>query len=252
MISEQQIAELSKIFHIDRFSIVREYLQLVFLKNLYQDKSAGKIYFKGGTAIRLLFNSPRFSEDLDFSMDYPKRKAFDVIKKIENNIKLEIPGAKILSVYEGENSARFRLRCNISGFKFPFVIRLDFTEKQKIDNVKNSAIVTNFPIAFFPVVMHLSKEEILAEKIRALLMRAKCRDVFDTWFLLKKGIELDFQLIDKKMNEVGKKFSKKNLEKKIQTFSKKKMEMDLAQFLPPAQKRIIPNLKQDLLEMIKK
>lgn len=33
----------------------------------YQEKEAEAILFKGGTALRLIYQSPRFSEDLDFS-----------------------------------------------------------------------------------------------------------------------------------------------------------------------------------------
>ena len=67
MITTDQIKDLSIIFQMDEYSIFREYLQLVFLSYLYQEKEASKIIFKGGTALRLLFGSPRFSEDLDFS-----------------------------------------------------------------------------------------------------------------------------------------------------------------------------------------
>ena len=47
MITKDQIKNLSKTFQIDEFSIFREYLQLVFLSYLYQEKYANKIFFKG-------------------------------------------------------------------------------------------------------------------------------------------------------------------------------------------------------------
>lgn len=67
MMTDKQITDLASFFRIDKFTVFREYLQLVFLSYLYAQPQAGKVYFKGGTEIHLLFDSPRFSEDLDFS-----------------------------------------------------------------------------------------------------------------------------------------------------------------------------------------
>ena len=49
-------------------NIVREYFQHIFLGELYKLPDAEKLLFKGGTALRIIYGSPRFSEDLDFSL----------------------------------------------------------------------------------------------------------------------------------------------------------------------------------------
>lgn len=43
-----------------------EYLQYELLDSLFKDATAAELSFIGGTAIRILHDSPRFSEDLDF------------------------------------------------------------------------------------------------------------------------------------------------------------------------------------------
>ena len=48
-------------------NVVREYAQHLFLAWFYQQRGAHKVMFKGGTALRFVYHSPRFSEDLDFS-----------------------------------------------------------------------------------------------------------------------------------------------------------------------------------------
>ena len=48
-------------------NVVREYFQHLFLSFLYQEKKSECLLFKGGTALRLIWQSPRFSEDLDFT-----------------------------------------------------------------------------------------------------------------------------------------------------------------------------------------
>jgi predicted nucleotidyltransferase component of viral defense system len=71
MLSHNQINELSKRFEISDIVVFREYTQLLFLKELMNQNYSKNIFFKGGTAIRLLFGGERFSEDLDFSVQGP-------------------------------------------------------------------------------------------------------------------------------------------------------------------------------------
>ncbi len=48
MITNNQLKQLSRHYQIDEFTILREYLQLIFLSYLYQKKEGKKIFFKGG------------------------------------------------------------------------------------------------------------------------------------------------------------------------------------------------------------
>ncbi|MBM4401672.1 MAG: nucleotidyl transferase AbiEii/AbiGii toxin family protein [Candidatus Cloacimonetes bacterium] len=215
MIAQRQIAELASLYNIDSFTIFREYLQLSFLNYLCQEAEASKIYFKGGTAIHLLFNSPRFSQDLDFSTEYAQGRINELVKKIEKNLVKELPEFKILPLHQGKESVRFKVKFIQLDFKYPFLIQLDFTKKDKpMKKPASSSLVTKFPITFFPIIIHLQEEEILAEKIRALLMRAKGRDIFDLWFLLEKEVPLDIDLVNKKLRKVKSNLTRGNLLRK--------------------------------------
>lgn len=239
MINKEQINELSKFFQIDGFTIFREYLQLMFLSYLYRKKEAVSIYFKGGTAIRLLFNSPRFSEDLDFSTKLSKSEIKKVIQSLEKSMQKELPGLKIVLLHTGKRGIRFRLKYQLLDFKYPLVIRLDFHLIKKSEKIIISPIVTRFPIIIFPMVSHLSIREILAEKISALINRAMGRDFFDVWYLLEKGIEVDWKLIDRA-----------SVLRRIRQVSQKKLQLDLSQFLPRAQRSIVGILKEKLEEKL--
>src|SRR3989338_8236364 len=48
-------------------NVIREYCEHLFLAFLYQLPGSDKLLFKGGTALRIVFRSPRYSEDLDFT-----------------------------------------------------------------------------------------------------------------------------------------------------------------------------------------
>lgn len=53
--------------HANRWA-VREYLQHYVLYMLFRRKHYVRLVFTGGTALRMFFDLPRFSEDLDFSL----------------------------------------------------------------------------------------------------------------------------------------------------------------------------------------
>jgi len=235
MITKDQIKKLSEYFQIDGFSVFREYLQLMFLSYLYQEKRASNILFKGGTCIRLLFNSPRFSEDLDFSTVYSEDEIKNVLNDLKKKISKELIGLEIKKLYSGKEGVRFRLIYKLEDFKYPFVIRLDFHKVESLPKKQISTLMTKFPILIFPQVYHLSEQEIFKEKMTAVLTRNKGRDIFDIWFLLSKRIKL-------------KKINKKFLNR-IEDFSQIKLRTDLEKFLPKEQRGIVPNLKKEILRL---
>src|SRR5260221_14665772 len=67
MLSPATIKDLATKWQTNTLNVEREYIQHLFLSYLYQFPESEKLAFKGGTALRLLFRSPRFSEDLDFT-----------------------------------------------------------------------------------------------------------------------------------------------------------------------------------------
>lgn len=236
MIAKEQIKSLSKLFKIDEYSIYREYLQLVFLSYLYQERKSSKLFFKGGTALRLIFGSPRFSEDLDFSTNYSDLEITKIIKSVEQKLVKELPSLKILPLHKGLEGIRFRIVFEQKGFKYPFSIRLDFYQQKKIAGTELSTLTTQFPILIFPQIYHLSGKSILIEKFDALKNRSKGRDIFDIWFLLSKGVVID-----------GLKNS--NIDN-LKNFPQKSLKKDLDQFLPRAQRQIIPVLKEEITKLL--
>jgi predicted nucleotidyltransferase component of viral defense system len=74
----------------------------------------------------------------------------------------------------------------------------------------------------------MQKEEMLAEKVRALLYGNHARDVYDLWFLLKKGTNVDKSLIDKKLGLYSKdrKLQDFNIAEEIEK-ERKKWELEM-------------------------
>ncbi|MCK5725028.1 MAG: nucleotidyl transferase AbiEii/AbiGii toxin family protein, partial [Gammaproteobacteria bacterium] len=68
MLTLEQIREYfpEQMFKRNPRGALVEYLQYELLDSLFKLKEATSLSFIGGTAIRMLQQSPRFSEDLDF------------------------------------------------------------------------------------------------------------------------------------------------------------------------------------------
>jgi len=246
MIDKSRLTEYSIKYKIDQYTVLREYIQIVFLNYLFQEKKAEHLTFKGGTALRLLYNSPRFSEDLDFNSDLNPneiRKLLNTViintSKLVDDIEL-----KELDTIQGFSS-KIYFKSDISSM--PLTIKLDFSFRESsIDEIKKT-ITTELPVQIYSLINVFSAKEILAEKIRTLFQRVKGRDIYDIWFLLNIQTPLDLNMINKKLELINKKFDYNELLDVLNNFEQKQLEKDLFKFLPINQRQIV----SQLVELIK-
>ena len=251
MITKEQIDELAKKFSIDWYSIMREYLQIVFLAALYEDKLSQDVYFKGGTAIRLLLNSFRFSEDLDFTARLNPEDIENLVIKTVDRMKLTVPNVAFKKLKTIHKSYSGSLQFKDEEYKSPVNIHVEFSYREKPLTQKESVLETLFPISPYPIIIHFDWDEILAEKIRALMTRAKGRDLFDTWYLMSKGIEIDLNLINKKMALYDRKITREDIVNKVKNFDYEILEGDLNKYLPITHRKLTKQLKEVLQGKIK-
>lgn len=243
MISKDQINEFSKRLAIDEFTIIREYIQVVFLGAFYGAPKSAKVYFKGGTAIRLLLKSGRFSEDLDFTSELTAKELDPLVVDTVKKVSLIIPNITLKRTEENKWSYTGILSYQPEGMKHPLNIHLDFSLREKPETSKETVLETDFPVAPQPVVRHMDWQEVLAEKIRAFLYRLKGRDVYDLWFMLQKGVELDWDMINRKTALYEMKTSLQDLMDRIGKFEDKQLKNDLAKFLPAHDRNFVEHLK---------
>lgn len=258
MISADFVDEKASRSQIDRYSIIREYFQLLLLRYFYEVEGAEelKAYFKGGTALRFLFGSFRFSEDLDFTCGGATDRLLKVLQTILPKLELE-SGCEVLikdeRVFE-ERGVGYRLVFQShSLLKQPLGVRLDFSFRETPLEPEVSAVTPlDYPISPFPLVKHLSAKEILAEKIRAVLTRSQPRDLFDLWFLLKREVGLRWDFVTEKMKyypDVP--FSQRLLLKKVEEFKPEGLEKDLNKFLPRNYRNYYPKFVEETLGLLK-
>lgn len=252
MISTEQVYELSKRWQIDQVSIIREYVQLVFLSKIYSMRGSEDLFFKGGTAIRFLANSFRFSEDLDFTSLLSPSKLKKLLKDAVKASRGEIVNCAMDKLEIKRNSITTRLWHKADIVDQTLNVHLEISTREKPLTRVSSPIETLFPISPYPIVTHLSVEEIMAEKIRALVKRAKGRDIFDLWFLMSKEVPLKWEMVEKKMKFYKESMESGKLLKKIINMDEKKIFHDLNKFLPKNYRPLIKDLKSKTLSYLEK
>lgn len=249
MIDAPSLNNLARAAAIDRYTILREYIQILFLDNFFHAGISRKIIFKGGTALKILFGSPRFSEDLDFTTKLPKTAIERLVKQTIINLQTEAPGISVKNI---KSIAGFSQKISFpTDFTpMPLTIKLDFSAREPALTNYQNTITTNLPVFSSSLITALSPEEILAEKIRAITSRNKGRDIFDLWFLLKKSVKLNQKLIATKFRLYHEKFSFPGLIEKIKQFDQKQLTRDITKFLPLNHRQVIPSLKKLTVEAL--
>ena len=164
----------------------KDYFLALAIQLIYNSPLGNKLVFKGGTAIHHCYlPQKRFSEDLDFT-------------SIDPNISFE----EIVSILESDGTFRVK-----KSYQSGFTIKIERLQYQglfgqpgniKIEvdhhqNVVLPGVRTNYQNVWKinTSTFVMDQREICSEKIRAVSQRARYRDFYDLYFLIKK-IKVDF------------------------------------------------------------
>lgn len=80
----------------EKLNLLREYVQAMVLRSLHESEAFVSLAFVGGTALRFIHDLPRFSEDLDFSLEKQDGYAPEEwMKKIKKDLQLSGFEAKV-------------------------------------------------------------------------------------------------------------------------------------------------------------
>lgn len=202
MITKKELAEIKEHKKVNLYYAEKEYLQYIFLNAI--SRFGGKFVFKGGTCLRICYGLERASEDLDFSSNLKINEIEKIIQICLKDFELLNISFRVHSKKEYQGNIRFEIK-----FHGPLyngdensanTLKIDFN-KNKVFN-KNVQVIPKLfsDVPLFTLVC-LAEKEILAEKIRALINRKESRDMYDLWILIKKGVEINKDLIQKKLRE---------------------------------------------------
>ncbi|MDO9536767.1 MAG: nucleotidyl transferase AbiEii/AbiGii toxin family protein [Thermoplasmata archaeon] len=216
MIGREELLRISRITGMKPHQQEKHYIQVLTLRSIY---SSHDMIFKGGTALMFSIGLDRFSEDLDFNV---MGDDLDVETFLQTILKdLEYMGVQAQGSLISDMERSQVLRIGAEGPLFSreierCYVRIDISRREKnILAPEMIFIETPYPDQLPFSVSVMSHPEILAEKFRALMTREKARDLYDVWFLLKKGVKTNLALVEEKMEYYEKSFDRGELESSI-------------------------------------
>lgn len=237
MLSQTTLERLAKKYQTAERTVLREYFQHLFLSYFYQQPETDKMYFKGGTALRFIYRSPRFSEDLDFSA------GLTGVGSIENALVNTLSALSKEGVVNDIEEAKpttggYIANLYFTAYEQMMPIRLELSlRKGKKDGTL--ATISSDLVPDYTVVQ-LEETQLVEEKIVALLERRKPRDFYDFYFLLRHN------MIPKKNRETFEGVLKVLKETTI------RFDSELREVLPKSHHMIIRDFKATLEREIKR
>jgi len=186
-----------------RMNRLREALQLVCLKTMQDAGAFSRVAFVGGTALRILYDMRRFSEDLDFSVTDPEGYDFAALAAaVERGL--------ALSGLEVEMRTKDARTVQSSLVKFPGLLKrmgLTALESQKLsiklevdanppagwktdDTLVNKIYLMN--------IRHYAVPSLFATKLHACFFRkyVKGRDFYDLLWYLGRNAKPNYTLLN--------------------------------------------------------
>lgn len=205
MIKPGEIQKKAREVGVRDQQIEKDYVLSWVLQGIAQHMLLSKVVvFKGGTALKkVYFKEYRFSEDLDFTLldsAITNEQIFDWFKEIfeyvkeEANIPLEIiddnehedGGINFYATYVGP----------LGGQGNNKNIKIDISRNEKLvfDPILKLLVVSYSDLEEYELLCY-TLEEILVEKMRAVMQRMQARDFFDLWYLLEvEKMDIGFYL----------------------------------------------------------
>jgi predicted nucleotidyltransferase component of viral defense system len=207
--------------------IIREEEEMVFLEELANDDFGTKVIFYGGTALRLAYNSPRFSEDIDLILN--KRVNFSEFKKFINKV-VDKNDRWVLKDIKNKRNTQFAL-IGISDekLKHNFSLKIEVHKPSKPLQLETELLLIKSPVSVLaPLLLVPTLEELKRLKIKAIVDRKKARDVFDLWYIFqikREEVKFDF---------------------KIPAYGRRSFKNELQVFLPRKYYKIIEQLYEQI------
>lgn len=187
----------------------KDYALTVVLDRIYAEPAWREtLVVKGGTALHKVYLGRRLSLDLDFMAQ--RLISLEAIRST-----LEIPElqGQVEDVHEYHDALKIDRLSFVGPLQHPTSIKVDISFCERVQVApRRKTVTTPYGPSFSVTCMAL--EEILAEKVRAALMRRAPRDYFDLWLLLQRQ-DIDFgglpDLIRAKLETVSKPYEPEGL-----------------------------------------
>lgn len=175
----------------DFFNQYRENTIIEVVQALAKSSAGSQIAFKGGTALRLFYDLPRYSEDIGYD-SLPGASApdlLDIIRNLFRKKRWEITD-------EAVKYYTVLLELRFAGPERNFHVKVEIsTREKKLD-------ITTLLLRGVPVLT-LEPSFLMTEKLLTFIERKAGRDIFDAWFILKNAYPLNESMIKESFGDLS-------------------------------------------------
>lgn len=213
-----------------------------------------KMVFKGGTALKKIhFADFRFSEDIDFTCTEDiSADLGTLLNDSIDDVDVDVTGI-IQEETAVEKSRQFIVK--YKGYNnYPNSVKIDLSLRESVQNgSSNLDVLHDYDEIPKFKMLTMTLEEIMAEKVRAVIYSPAPRHVYDLNFLFGKRIQLKPDLVRKKINLYGEEFSLDRFNNGISRMEAR-WKRDLERLLseePPQFNEISTNVLQKISEIMK-
>jgi predicted nucleotidyltransferase component of viral defense system len=199
MISAGQITKQADKDGVPAATVERDYVLTHVLAEIASVPDTKRMVFKGGTALRLCyFDDYRYSADLDFSLteslsvDDAREFVAQALERAAERV-----GFPQLSLTD-HDTPRISYRGPLGRERF---IKLDLASDELVDSPTTMPLLERFPDQTGAIVTVYDLIEITAEKLRCIIQRVQCRDLFDLHTLVvQNNVDIDaaWELFERK------------------------------------------------------
>lgn len=179
--------QLARRLQISLEQVVREEYELLVLRGLLESEIGSRLVFKGGTALRLAYGSPRFSDDLDFSTlaAIPARRFSQIAQTVTGQIPsltlVEALGKRftLFAMYRAQEpylAQAFSIKVEISTRPLAWARGADYDLRLLNSEVTNVSVLAQVA----------TLDWLWQDKQQTFADRKEPRDFYDLWFIAQK------------------------------------------------------------------
>lgn len=179
---QYQLSALQHKINIAPEHILREYYEMAILQTISEDSViSSSVIFYGGTALRLAFGGPRFSEDLDFVMS--KNISLNKLSPVLKGICRKYPELSVAEEYDKKNTLFAMLKIKHTALKHPRHIKIEISKRES--SVQSEYRVLSSECSpFSPLIKTITLESLEKLKRKTIKERKQPRDWLDLWLIL--------------------------------------------------------------------
>lgn len=185
MIDPIEAEKLANSIGVSPEVIIMEVCQMSLLEDLGAAPLSKKLVFKGGTCLRLAYNSFRFSEDLDFSQLKPI--SFKDFSQAIIKISAKYPEMKITDLFNMKQTLFAKIAISSGRWRVGIKVEVSKRKENWCEDKNYQLKLLQSPASpLTPLIFAAALTKIYQDKIQMVKLRRKPRDWFDLWYLSQK------------------------------------------------------------------